>query len=208
MSTRLTTTAAWYDLIRRLQPNALIACKGPDVRWVGNESGVGRTTEWSVIPLPSSPDTFTWPDQGQRTLAAAPSSRPARIFGGIRRRSMTPILNGWFWAANKRPMSPSQLIDVFYQSVGRNGNMLLNLSPDKRGLIPDNQLGTLRQAAQVINDTFAVNLAAAGKLTADSSNPTNSPSLALDGNLDTWWEAAPGKTSARADPDASGGHHL
>ena len=43
--------AAWYDLIRHLQPKAVIAVKGPDVRWVGNENGVGRTTEWSVIPL-------------------------------------------------------------------------------------------------------------------------------------------------------------
>jgi alpha-L-fucosidase len=107
-----------------------------------------------------------------------------------------PILNGWFWAANKRPKSASQLIDIFYQSVGRNGNMLLNLSPDKRGLVPDNQLAVLRQAAQVVNDTFAVNLASGATLTADSSNSTNSPSLALDGNLDTWWEAAPGKTTA------------
>ena len=43
--------AAWYDLIRHLQPDAVILGKGPDVRWVGNEGGVGRTTEWSVIPL-------------------------------------------------------------------------------------------------------------------------------------------------------------
>jgi alpha-L-fucosidase len=55
------------------------------------------------------------------------------------------------------------LIDVFYQSVGRNGNMLLNLSPDKRGLIPDNQLAVLSRMAQVVNDTFAVNLAAGGQ---------------------------------------------
>ena len=49
---------AWYDLIRHLQPNAVIMGKGPDVRWVGNEGGVGRTTEWSVVPLPTSPDQF------------------------------------------------------------------------------------------------------------------------------------------------------
>ena len=54
--------AAWYDLIRHLQPNAVIMGKGPDVRWVGNEGGVGRTTEWSVIPLPMSPDECRWPD--------------------------------------------------------------------------------------------------------------------------------------------------
>jgi len=187
---------AWYDLIRRLQPGAVIAVKGPDVRWVGNENGVGRTTEWSVIPLSSSPDTFTWPDLGAQDLGSRAKLTPGSYLWWYPAEVNEPILNGWFWSANKRPRSPSQLIDIFYQSVGRNGNMLLNLSPDKRGLIPDNQLAALGRMAQVVNDTLAVNLAAGGKLTADTSNATNRPSLAMDGNLDTWWEAAPGKTNA------------
>ncbi|HXR07255.1 MAG TPA: alpha-L-fucosidase [Candidatus Acidoferrum sp.] len=186
---------AWYDLISRLQPEAVIACKGPDVRWVGNENGVGRTTEWSVIPLSSSPETFTWPDQGQRDLGSRAKLAPGSYLWWYPAEVNTTIINGWFWAANKRPKSAAQLIDVFYQSVGRNGNMLLNLSPDKRGLVPDNQLAVLSRMAQVVNDTFAVNLAAGGKLTADTSNAANSPSLAMDGNLDTWWEAAPGQTN-------------
>jgi alpha-L-fucosidase len=107
-----------------------------------------------------------------------------------------PILNGWFWSASKRPKTASQLIDIFYQSVGRNGNMLMNLSPDTRGLIPENQLAPLREMAQVVDGTFAVDLAARAKLTADSSNPTHRPALAMDGNLDSWWEAASGATAA------------
>jgi alpha-L-fucosidase len=86
-------------------------------------------------------------------------------------------------------------VDIFYTSVGRNGNLILNLSPDKRGLVPDNQLEALNRTAEIINETFATDLAAGGKVTADSANATNSPSLALDGNLDTWWEAAPGRTN-------------
>ena len=62
--------AAWYDLIRHLQPGAVIMGKGPDVRWVGNEGGVGRTTEWSVIPLPKSPDSFIWPDMTAGNLGS------------------------------------------------------------------------------------------------------------------------------------------
>ena len=41
----------WYHLIRRLQPQAVIAIMGPDVRWVGTETGQGRLTEWSVLPV-------------------------------------------------------------------------------------------------------------------------------------------------------------
>jgi len=185
----------WYDLIRKLQPGAVIAVKGPDVRWVGNENGVGRTTEWSVIPLSASPDTYTWPDQGAQDLGSRAKLTPGSHLWWYPAEVNTPILYGWFWASNKRVKSASQLIDLYYQSVGRNGNMLLNLSPDNRGLIPGNQIAALRQMAQVINDAFATNLAAGGKLTADNSNPANLPSLAMDGNLDTWWETAPGKTN-------------
>jgi alpha-L-fucosidase len=62
---------AWYDLICHLQPNTVIMGKGPDARWVGNEGGVGRTTEWSVIPLPTSPDKFRWPDMRDGDLGDA-----------------------------------------------------------------------------------------------------------------------------------------
>ena len=65
----------------------------------------------------------------------------------------------------------TQLVDIYYTSIGRNGNLILNLSPDKRGLIPDDQLEALSRTAQIINETFATNLAAGGKLTADNSNP-------------------------------------
>jgi alpha-L-fucosidase len=188
--------AAWYEMIHKLQPGANIAVKGPDVRWVGNEGGVGRTTEWSVIPLPESPETYVWPDMNARDLGSRAKLKPGSHLWWYPAEVNMPILNGWFWVPHKRPRSVPQLVDYFYQSVGRNGNMLLNLSPDNRGLIPDNQLAALGGMAQVVNETFAANLAIGGKLTADNSNPTNGPALAMDGNLDTWWEAAPGNTSA------------
>jgi alpha-L-fucosidase len=79
--------------------------------------------------------------------------------------------------------------------VGRNGNLILNLSPDSRGLVPDDQIEALSRLSQLVNDTFAVNLAGGGKLIADSSNRAHKASRALDKNLDTWWEAAPGRTN-------------
>jgi alpha-L-fucosidase len=188
--------AAWYDLIRSLRPEAIIFGKGPDGRWVGNESGIGRTTEWSVIPINKSPETFVWPDMTARDLGSRAKLTPGSYLVWYPAEVNVPILNGWFWAANKRPRTAAELVDIYYQGVGRNGNSLINLSPDNRGLIPDNQLAPLHLSAQVINDTFAKNLAAGGTLSADTSNSTNSPALAMDGNLDTWWEAAAGQTSA------------
>jgi alpha-L-fucosidase len=189
--------AAWYDLIRHLQPGAVIMGKGPDVRWVGNEGGVGRTTEWSVIPLPRAPDNFIWPDMGGRDLGSRAKLTPgSHLWWYPAEVNVTILANGaWFWAPQKHPRNLSELVDIYYRSIGRNGNLILNLSPDTRGLIPDDEVEALSRMAQVVNDTFATNLAASGKLTADTANPANSPALALDGNLDTWWEAAPGRTN-------------
>jgi len=189
--------AAWYDLIRHLQPGAVIMGKGPDVRWVGNEGGVGRTTEWSVIPLPTAPDKFNWPDMQGGDLGSRARFKPGSHLWWFPAEVNTTILQNsqWFWARNKQPRTVTQLVDIYYTSVGRNGNLILNLSPDKRGLVPDNQLEVLNRTAEIINETFATNLAKGGKLTADTFNATNDPALALDGNLDTWWEAAPGQTN-------------
>ena len=188
---------AWYDLIRHLQPGAVIMGKGPDVRWVGNESGVGRTTEWSVIPLPTAPDNFRWPDMTAGNLGSRARLTPGSYLWWYPAEvNVTMLANGaWFWAPQKHPRSLSELVDIYYRSIGRNGNLILNLSPDNRGLIPDDELEALSKMSAVIKDTFAIDLAAGGKLTADNSNDAHAPSLALDGNLDTWWEAAPGQTN-------------
>ena len=189
--------SAWYDLIRHLQPGAVIMGKGPDVRWVGNESGIGRATEWSIIPLPASPENFHWPDMTAGDLGSRAQLKPGSYLWWYPAEVNTTMLqnNAWFWARNKHPRTVTQLVDIFYTSVGRNGNLLLNLSPDKRGLVPDNQLHALNRTAQIINETFATNLAAGGKVTADTFNDANAPAFALDGDLDTWWEAAPGRTN-------------
>lgn len=122
--------AAWYDLIRQLQPNAVIMGKGPDVRWVGNEGGVGRTTEWSVIPLPQSPEKFRWPDMTSWDLGRRDKLTPGSYLWWYPAEvNVTCLANGaWFWAPDKHPRSLSQLFDIYFTSIGRNGNLILNLS--------------------------------------------------------------------------------
>jgi alpha-L-fucosidase len=188
--------AAWYDLIRKLQPGAIIFGKGPDARWVGNEGGVGRTTEWSVIPLPKAPADFNWPDMQDEDLGSRAKLVPGSHLWWYPAEVNTSILYGWFWHPKKRVKTAADLVDVYYQSVGRNGNMLLNLPPDTRGLIPDDQLASLRLMAQVVKDTFAKNLAEGGTLTADSSAKGHKAARTLDGTPDTWWEAAHGQRQA------------
>ncbi|MCB1130566.1 MAG: alpha-L-fucosidase, partial [Verrucomicrobiae bacterium] len=183
---------AWYDLIRTLQPEAVIAIKGPDARWVGNESGIARETEWSPLPIPSPPETHTWGDMTATDLGSRAKLTRGSHLTWYPAETDVPILHGWFWAAGKSVRSIPELIGIHYTSVGRNSNLLLNLSPDNRGLIPDNQLVPLRAMSQVIRQTFADNLAAGATATADSENPGHPATLAADEDLDTWWEPAAG----------------
>ena len=188
---------AWYHLIRSLQPDAVIMGKGPDVRWVGNENGIGRTTEWSVIPLPTAPTNFIWPDMTGGDLGSRAKLKAGSHLWWYPAEVNTTMLqnSAWFWGRNKQPRTVTQLVEIFYSSVGRNGNLILNLSPDKRGLVPDNQVYALGKAAEIINETFATDLSAGASLSSEDSNPAHGAALALDGNLDTWWEAASGKTN-------------
>jgi len=163
-----------------------------------NEGGVGRTTEWSVVPLPTSPDNFRWPDMTAGDLGSRAKLKPGSHLRWFPAEiNVTILANGaWFWAPQKHPRSLSELVDIYYRSIGRNGNLILNLSPDSRGLIPDDELDALSKMSQIVKDTFATDLALGGILTADNSNRSHKPSRALDRNFDTWWEAAPGKTNA------------
>lgn len=186
---------AWYHLIRSLQPNAVIMGKGPDVRWVGSESGYGRTTEWSVIPLPKAPAKFDWPDWQGGDLGSRAQLKPgSHLWWYPAETNVTLLGNGqWFWGRNKRPRTVTQLVDIYYSSIGRNGNLILNLSPDNRGLVPDDQLTALGQMAEIVRETFSRNLAAGAKATADHAAARRAGAAALDGQLDSWWEAAPGR---------------
>lgn len=187
---------AWYDMIRQLQPQAIIFGKGPDGRWIGNEGGIGRTTEWSVIPLPTKPEDCRWPDLQDYNLGGRDRLKPGSYLWWYSAETNLPILYGWFWAPRKPSRNGSDLVDTYYTSVGRNGTWILNLSPDSRGLIPDDQVEHVRLMGRVVRETFAKNLAAGGVLTADSSAKGHAAALALDGSLDSWWEADSGKRAA------------
>lgn len=180
--------SAWFDLIAKLRPNALVAVGGPDIRWVGNETGTARTTEWSPLPKPISDSTAT--DLGSRSKLTAGSTvswYPAE--------ADTKILSGWFWKSSHSVKDTSALLGIYYTSVGRNANLLLNLSPDTTGQIPSNQLTSLRPFGQIVRNTFAINLASNAVVTAPADS-LSSAALLNDGDLDTFWEAAASTSTA------------
>ncbi len=173
----------YYSVIRRLQPNACISVCGPDVRWCGNEAGYTRPSEWSVVPLRTK-DTekvaslsqhedsdefrqrkiFAWDqDLGSRELL---ENEPDLIWYPA--ETNTSIRPGWFYHAyeDDKVRSLSDLMNVYYNSVGGNTAFLLNIPPARNGLFHPNDVLRLKEIGDAIKKAFAVNLADEASLCA------------------------------------------
>jgi alpha-L-fucosidase len=166
---------SYYRVVRELQPKAVIFGMAPDVRWVGTESGYGRDTEWSVVPLtlredaairPGSlhplDDAFVPGDLTAQDLGSRTAISQARVLAWYPAETDVSIRPGWFYhaAQDARVKTPEKLVDIYFSSVGRNGLLLLNVPPDTRGRISDADTKSLVGMRDILERTFAA--AAAG----------------------------------------------
>ena len=152
--------------IRRLQPKAVTAIMGDDVRWVGNEKGIGRETEWSSTAL--TPGIY--PRSGEQNKALGIYGK-AKDLGGrdiVARATElfwypsevdVSIRPGWFYHADQdnQVKSLSHLADIYFKSVGYNSVLLLNIPPDLRGRIHESDVQRLEEFSGYLKKTFARN---------------------------------------------------
>lgn len=145
-----------------LQPGAVLAIMGDDVRWVGNEAGLGRETEWSVTAL--APEIYENAISNNQTLdldAKSPDLGGRSIVAKARTLYWWPsevdvsIRPGWFWHASEKPKSLRQLADIYINSVGRNSTLLLNVPPDRHGRIAPADSIRLAELGRWISDNFS-----------------------------------------------------
>lgn len=158
----------YYALIRKLQPQAVIAVKGPDVRWVGTETGHGREEEWSVIPqgkqvvkegFQTKADVAPV-DMVDKVLGSRAKLYSAKALKWYPAETDVSIRKGWFYheSEDTKVKTPEYLKDIYFHSVGRNGVLLLNIPPDKRGLITEFDIKNLKAWRERLDRIFAVNL--------------------------------------------------
>lgn len=143
--------ASYYSLIRKLQPEAVIAVMGPDVRWVGTETGYGRDMEWSVVPANNleqnniaagsqqQMNIKPMGDMRDKDLGSRDRIKQAKGLVWYPAETDVSIRPGWFYHAHEdaKVKSPEKLLDIYFNSVGKNGVLLLNIPPNKEGLIHD-----------------------------------------------------------------------
>lgn len=99
---------------------------------------------------------------------------------------------GWFYHADEDEMvkTPEQLVDLYYKSVGRNGTLLLNLPPDRRGLIHEIDVASLKAFSEILKQTFDTNLAQNCRITASNTRSGFSAFQTknlLDQDVDSYW---------------------
>jgi alpha-L-fucosidase len=144
----------YWKLVRQLQPDAVMFSDvGPDVRWVGNESGNAGDTCWSTIT----------------TENMAPGKADAKYLntGDANGKLWIPaetdvsIRPGWFWheKENSRVRTPQNLVNLYYKSVGRNSLLLLNIPPNNQGLFEESDVASIKTFRRILDETFKNNLA-------------------------------------------------
>ncbi len=175
----------YYALIRKLQPQALIAICGPDIRWVGNEQGVAPETLWNVVDRDG---VKAW--------------HPAECDVPIRKGQ-------WFFHTDgeSKLRSVEEVLDIYYKSVGRGAVLLLNVSPDRRGRLPESDVAVLKEVWRIVTNTFRHNLAAGKPVTASNvrgGDDAFGAPCAVDENPDTYWATDDGATQATLTVDLGG----
>jgi alpha-L-fucosidase len=157
--------------VRRLQPEAVMfSDAGPDVRWIGNESGVAGETCWSTIDPAAIPyPGYDAPDVGahlQRGDADGAVWRPGETDVSIR--------PGWFWhpAENERVRDATNLLDLYATSVGRNSKLLLNVPPTRDGLLHEADAAALLAFRSRRETVYGLDLAARARLGGEARGQT------------------------------------
>ena len=147
-----------WGTVRRLQPKAVIfSDAGPDVRWIGNERGSAGDPNWSTV----DPSIVTAPgvDGPEIIRSLQHGDRDGTVWRpGETDVSIRP---GWFHhaAEDAKVKSVDELVGIWFSSVGRNSKLLLNVPPNRDGLLASADTQRLRQFRAAREAIFAHEIA-------------------------------------------------
>ncbi|MCV2484439.1 alpha-L-fucosidase [Flavobacterium sp. SH_e] len=174
-----------YKLIYSIAPKTLVWGVGPsEARWIGNEEGRAGKTNWSLLRQKDElagkvhyTEFMSGHEDGEKWVPgeADVSIRP-----------------GWFYHSveDDKVRSLDEMVDIYYESIGRNATLLLNLPVDRRGLVHENDEERLKELVATIKADFKKELLAETQVQASNIRANDSnfgPQNVVDGNKDTYW---------------------
>lgn len=186
----------YFDVIRALQPEAVISICGPDVRWCGNEAGKARENEWSVVP--ASLRQAEWKmGKEEQTGRANPDWRMRSEDEDLGSRSVleqyggplvwypaevdTSIRPGWFHHVTEddKVRTADELFDIWSTTVGGNANLLLNVPPNAQGRISQPDVDSLTGLGRKIQEFWEDTVTAGARVTVSSNAGGDDPQALL-----------------------------
>ena len=185
---------ATIEIIRELQPNAVVfGDAGPDVRWVGNEHGYAYETTWSNLMRDS-----IYGGMPEYSKKYAPGQENGTHW--VPAEADVSIRPGWYYHPyeDHKVKSLPQLLDIYYNSIGKNSSLLLNFPVDKTGQIHENDVTQLMKLVGKVREDFSQKIPLEGSnLSATSENGVEyAVENLLNPEMETSWNPAPGEESA------------
>lgn len=163
------------------------------VRWIGNENGTAAKDTWSKSQVDKSNNTINSNNQSGHTIGFEDGNQWTVPEADAR------ITSGWFWSPSKNvPKSMEQLSSMYFDSVGHNATLLLNVPPNTDGTVDEAILNRVTEFGNAITNTFKTNLAAAEGASVKASDVRGSdltykPGNTVDGNDETYWTTNDGE---------------
>ncbi len=163
----------YYKVIRSLQPGAAICNCGPDVRWIGNEAGRVRESEWSVIAKNAvsveevmkgsqqdagEAQALQSFDRCEQDLGSRQALSSRRQLVWSQGEADVSIHMNWFYSPRPRPRTARQLEKIYFRTVGKNALLLLNVPPSKNGIIEPDDVKLLEDFKNRVDKAFCKRL--------------------------------------------------
>jgi alpha-L-fucosidase len=180
----------FISTVRKHQPKAVVFGDAVDIRWVGNERGFGAETNWATLNraryVPGTPLHAELAEGNQGGTDYCPAEADV---------SIRP---GWFWreSENDKVKKPEELLDIYLASVGRGCNLLLNVPPNKDGLISQQDIDALTKLRSLTTLFLTLDAARDAEVIASPTHEGLTAANLNDGRYDTTWSPKNGARTA------------
>lgn len=180
-----------FAMMRELQPGAVIFSDiGPGCRWVGNESGVAGDPCWATIDYPVISGKPAGPGSGINPNLLMSGSRGGQSW--VPAEADVSIRPGWYYHPGQdgKVRTPQNLIQLYFQSVGRGASLNLGLPPDTRGRLHDSDVAALKHFGDWQRETFGNDLAPNAHAIASNTRGNDeryAVANIIDGDRQTYW---------------------
>ncbi|MDR2697421.1 MAG: alpha-L-fucosidase [Holophagales bacterium] len=195
----LKTEETWLGVIKAFNQDIVVFSPvGTELRWPATESGRLAVPVWSKTEPKKQRALYIANEESESRTAQKYLAHgdPNGTAWSIPEADTSILASGWFENSspnqlnNKQVKTLKELGDIYFESIGRGGVLLLNFAPNINGVLSDYQATRAKEFGEAIRNTFATNLASGAKAVSSSYRGKNkkfAPANVLDGNYDTYW---------------------